>query len=226
MSERALERRLRAVARALDADAPAFDPALLPVRRRVQPAAVAIAVVAALAAVGVAPTAVAAFDDLFGVDAVSELGQPPPDVVPPILGRRVALADARAVSPFALRALPSLGAPDAAYVRDDVTGGMVTLAYGQTLLTQWPWAAVRARVAVVPDRGVAERVTIGQAEGLWSSGAARGTYSLVGADGAIHRETFDVAGGALLWRDGDVALLLQGAGAKERAVRLAAQAKP
>ena len=175
----------------------------------------------------VAPAAVSALGDLFRVDSVPELG-PVSDVALPYQGRRVSLNEARATVPFQVRTIPSLGTPDAAYVRDDVMGGMVTLAYdgGQTLLTQWPSSDVDARVAIVPAYGTAEEVTVGSVRGLWIAGAARGTFTLVGADGTVHRELFDVAEGALLWRDDGLAFLLQGAATKATAAELAAAVRP
>jgi hypothetical protein len=186
---------------------------------------VAIAAAVALAGVTVAPAAVSTFGDLFRVDSAPELARAP-GTAGPHIGRRVPLNEARANVLFHLRTIPSLGAPDAAYVRDDVVGGIVTLAYGagQTLLTQWPSADVTARVTVVPSYGTAEEVTVGRFRGLWIAGSAQGTFTLVGADGTIHRELFDVAEGALLWRDGGVAVLLQGAGTQLAATRLAAEA--
>ncbi len=213
MTDRELELRLSRVARTLDADAPTVDSSLLVgnARRRPRPALVAVAVAAALAGVTVAPAAVSALGDLFRVDSVPELG-PVSGVALPYQGRRVPLNEARATVPFQVRTIPSLGTPDAAYVRDDVMGGMVTLAYdgGQTLLTQWPSSDVQARVAIVPAYGTAEEVTVGRVRGLWIAGSARGTFTLVGADGTVHRELFDVAAGALLWRDDGLAFLLPG----------------
>ena len=229
MTDHDLELRLVRVARTLDADAPAVDPTVLvqAARRRLRPALVATAAAAGLAAVGVAPAAVSALGDLFRVDSVPELG-PVTGAALPYQGRRVPMNEARATVPFQVRTIPSLGTPDAAYVRDDVMGGMVTLAYeaGQTLLTQWPSADVQARVAIVPTYGTAEEVGVGPVRGLWIAGAARGTFTLVGADGQVHRELFDVAAGALLWRDGGLAFLLQGAATKATATALAAAVRP
>ena len=70
-------------------------------------------------------------------------------------------------------------------------------------------------------RGTAEELEAGGLRLLWIAGAARGTFTLIGADGTEHREAFDVEDGALLWREGGLAFLLQGAGEKETAVRLA-----
>jgi hypothetical protein len=126
--------------------------------------------------------------------------------------------------PFRVWTIPSLGTPDGARIRDDVTGGMVTLVYenGAILLNEWRTTDVDARVALVPVRGAASDVTVGDLPALWIEGAARGTLTLVGADGAVHRESFEVGGGALLWRERGMTFLLQGPGSSEDATRLAA----
>jgi hypothetical protein len=98
----------------------------------------------------------------------------------------------------------------------------VVYAGGGVLLTQWRTADVEARVDVVPASGAADDVAIGGVPGLWIAGAARGTFTLVGADGAVHRESFEVAPGALLWQQDGMSFLLQGAGSANDAVRLAA----
>jgi hypothetical protein len=223
MAEHELELRLLATARALDAEAPAFDPALLRAasRPRFRPMLVAVAAVAALVGVTAAPGAFSALRDLFTVESVPELGAVPQGVAPSFLGRPVAADAAHAAVPFRVRTIPSLGAPDTAYVRDDVVGGMVTLAYGSIRLTQWRPADVHAGAAFVPATGTADDVMVGSLPVLWIAGTARGTFTLVGADGAVHRELFDVAEGALLWEQDGVALLLQGAGTRAEALRLA-----
>jgi len=229
MSEHELELRLREVARALDADAPAFDPVALraSARRRARHRWIAaLAVVAALAGMMAAPAAVSALGDLFDVDRVPDLGPVPSDVAPSFGGRQVDLAEAEQTVAFRVRTIPSLGEPDAAFVRDDIVGGMVTVEYGRTRLTQWAVADVNARAAVVPSSGTAEEVAVGGLRALWIEGTARGTFTVVGADGAVHRELFDVAAGALLWQDGGVAFLLQGAGTKDEAALLAAGVTP
>ncbi len=231
MSEQELELRLREVARALDADAPAFDPAALRAsarRRARQRWVAAIAVLAALAGAVAAPTAISALGDLFDVDEVPELGPVPYGVAQAFGGRQAQLAEARLTVAFPLRTIPSLGSPEATYVRDDIVGGMVTVTYddGRTRLTQWSVTDVSARAAVVPRSGNAEEITVGSLRALWIEGTARGTFTVTGADLAIHKELFDVAAGALLWQDDGVAFLLQGAGTKESAMRLAADVTP
>ena len=105
-----LELRLRKVACALDADAPAFDPTALraAARRRVrQRWVVALAVLAALAAGIAAPTAVSALGGLFDVDEVPELGPVPSDVAPGYGGRQAQLDEAQTTVAFSLRTIPS-----------------------------------------------------------------------------------------------------------------------
>jgi hypothetical protein len=227
MAEHELELRLRAVARALDAQAPTFDPALLRdvPRRRLRASVVAFAAVAALAGVAAAPAAVSGLRDLFGVEEVQELGPVAPDVAPPFEGRAVPPEAVQKDAPFRVRTISMLGAPDAAYVRDDIAGGMVTVGYrgGLILLTQWPADRVDARIAVLPASGRAEKTAVGRLPALWIEGTARGTFTLVGADGAIHRERFDVGAGILLWKQDGLAFLLQGAASKLEATRLAAE---
>jgi hypothetical protein len=228
MTEHQLELRLQAVARSLDSVAPAFDPSVLRdarprrVRRRVVGIAAALALVGALA-----PAAVSGLNDLFGVEKVEKLGPIPADVVGPLPlfeARSITLDDLDKV-PFAVHMLPSAGRPRAAYMRDDIAGGMVTLAYGDALLlTQWPDKRIDARISIVPTSGTAENVKIGKLPGLWIEGTSRGVFTLIGADGTVHKERFDVEKGALLWKRDGVALLLQGAGSEERATTLAAEA--
>lgn len=227
MAELELELRLHAAARELDQHAPAFDLGLLrpEPRRRIRGAVVAFACVVALAVVAAAPAAVSALLHLFDVDEVSELGPLTPGVAPPFAGRSVPVDAVQGSAPFRVRLISSLGAPDDARVRDDIAGGMVTIAYGggEILLTQWRTTDVRARITLVPVAGAAEDVTVGDLPALWTEGTARGTFTLIGADGAVHRESFEVGTGALLWNDGAMTFLLQGAGSKAEAVRLSAE---
>jgi hypothetical protein len=226
MTDQELELRLGAVARAIDADAPTFDVSVLRGasprfgRRRIVALAAALAIVGAAAA----PAAVSGLRSLFAVEKVEELGPLPPDVAPglPLFEAREVTLDALTGMPFAVHTLPTLGRPAAAYVRDDIAGGMVTLVYGdRLLLTQWPDKRVDARITIVPTNGHAENVNVGSLPGLWIEGTARGTWTLIGADGATHKEQFMVDKGALLWKDDGIAFLLQGAGSAAEATRLA-----
>jgi len=226
MSDRDLELRLIGVARELDRDAPAFDPARLPdTPRGRRGRLVAIVCVIALAAVAAAPAGVSALRHLFDVDEVAELGPLEPGVARPFVGRAIPVEMLEALAPFHVLTMSSLGAPDGARLRDDVAGGMVTLVYGRTLLTQWRTTDVDARIALVPAAGRAEDVAIGDVPALWIEGSARGTFTLTGADGTIHREAFEASPGALLWRVEGREFLLQGAASKEDALRLAAEVR-
>jgi len=230
MAEHELELRLRAAAHELDVQAPAFDLGLLrsAPRRRTRRRVVAIACVVALVGVAAAPAAVSAFQRLFDVDEVSELGPLADGVAPAFAGRSVPADAVQDSVPFRVRMIPSLGAPDDARVRDDITGGMVTIGYGggRILLTQWRTTDVSPRIALVPLRGAAEDVTVGDLPALWTEGTARGTLTLIGADGAVHRESFEVDTGVLLWKDDAMTFLLQGAGSKAEAMRLWADVEP
>jgi hypothetical protein len=227
MAEHELEHRLRAVASALDAQAPTFDPAVLrdAPRRRIRPTVVALAAAVALAALAAAPAAVSGLRDLFGVDEVKELGPVAPDIAPPFEGGQVPPHDLQKAVPFPVRTISALGAPDAAYVRHDIAGGMATVVYRdeRILLTQWPEARVDARIAVVPASGRADKTQVGRLPALWIEGTARGTFTLIGADGGVHRERFDVGAGVLLWKADGMAFLLQGAESRHDATRLAAE---
>ncbi len=227
MTEHDLELRLEAAARALDADAPAFDPARLrrAPRRGLLTTAVAFVAVAVLG-VATAPGAISGLRNLFGVDEVPELGPVPYGVAAPFEGRQISSEDVAEYPQFRVRLISSLGPPDAAFVRDDIAAGMVTIRYRKLLLTQWREADVDARLAIVPASSVAEEVEVGRLPALWIEGTARGTFTLVGADGTIHRERFDVDAGALLWKADGMAFLLQGAGTKDEATSIAARVDP
>ena len=230
MADHELEFRLARVARALDEHAPAFDTSRLASvprgRVRARARLVAFACAAALALGLAAPAAVTAIRDLIEIDMVTELDPVEPGVAPAFAGRSVGLEEARAWAPFRVRTISGLGVPTGAYVRDDVTGGMVTIVYAGIRLTEWPVRGVAARLAVVPVRGRAEDVGVGGVPGLWIEGAAQGTFTLVGADGAVHRERFDVGSGVLLWEQEGMAFLLHGAGSKADAVLLGAALEP
>jgi hypothetical protein len=225
MAERELELRLRAAVAELDARAPAFDAARLGSARprRLRRRVVVFACIAAVVGVAAAPAAISALRGLFEVDEVPALGPLEPGVAPPYAGRSVPVPAAQDSVPFPVRTIPSLGAPDEARVRDDIAGGMVTIVYRSKgiLLTQWRTTDVHARIALVPTAGKAEVVDADGRRALWIEGAARGTFTLVGADGAIHRESFEVGPGILLWRMDEMTFLLQGAGSKTDAARLA-----
>jgi len=217
MAERDLERRLAALAHSLDADVPAFDASILRrrgYRRPVAAVAVLLVVIGAVAA----PGALSGLRGLLGIDSVRELGPVAPDVAPAYLGTAVP------VESVAIR-IASLGRPDAAYERDDFAGGMESVVYGAIRLSRWRADGVAARVDVVRASGRAIDVTFdaGRIRGVWVEAPARGALTVTGADGARHRETFDVGAGALVWRDGGFAYLLQGASGEVAALELGSE---
>jgi hypothetical protein len=231
VAEHDLDLRLRTVAGALDPGVPAFEIGRLQAvpARHARSRVLALACVVLLAGVVAAPAAVSAIGDLFDVERVPAIGPLEPSVAAPYAGRSVPFDVARVETPCRVRSIASLGLPHDTRVRDDISGGMVTLVYrrdGWILLTQWRTADVSARVAVVPADGRAEQVVFGGVPGLWIEGAARGTFSLVGADGTVHRESFDVTSGALLWKRDGMAFLLQGAPSRDDAIGLAADVEP
>jgi hypothetical protein len=215
----AVERRLEAAARFLDADAPSFDPVVLiaPRRRRRLPL-LAFALVAAALALLASPAG-SALGRLLGlvdgveIRTVPALEPPPPGVAAPYRGVPAALGDALIVG--------ELGLPREIYRRIDIAGDVATLVYDGVVLAQWPVRDVRAEVAVVESTGRAEQVAVSGADGVWIAGEARGVYTFVGADGADHHESFAVTDGILLWQLGDTAFRLEGAGSREDTVRLA-----
>ena len=159
MSEHPLEARLRTVARALDADAPAFDPAVLRAAPHRHPRRTVIMLAAAALAVATAaPAAISALRDLFDVELVPELTVAP-NAVGPYLGPPVPFEVARTSVAFRVRTIPALGTPDSYHMRPDIKGGMVTVAYGgsRILLSQWHAADVGTRISVVPAGGLQTR---------------------------------------------------------------------
>jgi hypothetical protein len=225
MTERELEQRLVATARALDEYVPVFELARLQgrQRRQLRRSVVIIACAVALLCAIAAPAAVSAFEALFDVDRVPALSPSEPGVAPPFAGRSVPVDLLRFNVPFRVRMISSLGTPDEARVRDDIAGGMSTVVYEDEglLLSQWRTTDIQPRIALVPDAGHAEDVRVGPHSGLWIEGSARGTFTLTGADGTIHRERFEVSSGALLWQANGITVLLQGADSKSRAIGLA-----
>jgi hypothetical protein len=180
---------------------------------------VIIACVGAIAA----PAAVSAFKALFDVDRVPALSPHEPGVAPPFAGRSVPVDTLRFSMPFRVRMISSLGTPDEARVRDDIAGGMSVVYEDEgLLLSQWRTTDIQPRIALVPNAGHAEDVKVGPHPGLWVEGSARGTFTLTGADGTIHRERFEVSAGALLWQAGRMTFLLQGADSKPVAIGLGA----
>ena len=217
MTDRALEQRLFATANALDAVAPALDARRIVRPRRRLRWALAVALATVLVGAAVQPSALSAVARFLGVAQVDELA-PLEGVAPPLLGEAFPREGAQRFVDFRIRTISVLGEPRRFHARNDLVGGMVSVSYaGGIVLSQWSARDVAATVEVVPANGVAEDV----GSAVWIAGEARGTFAVTGADGARHREEFVVQSGALVWEHAGVGFLLQGAGSKADAVRLA-----
>jgi hypothetical protein len=222
-----LEARLRTAAAALDASAPPFDASVLaePPRRRVLLLAAAV-LAAVIAGVAAQPDARSAAERFLGITTVDKLGPPEANVAPGILGMEIAPAETIGLVPFPIRGVAALGPADHVYGRYDVDGGMVSLLWNDgVVLTQWQEALVDVHVTVAATGGEAEAVAVGARDAVWVAGEARGTFTVTGADGALHHEAFRASDGTLLWSKDGVGYLLQGAGSKERALQLAASVR-
>ena len=217
MTDHALEQRLYAAAHALDAVAPAFDARRIVRPRRRLRWALAVALATVLVGAAVQPSALSAVARFLGVTQVDQLA-PLEGVARPFLGEAFPREGAQLFVDFPVRTIAVLGEPRQFHARNDLVGGMVSVSYpGGIVLSQWSARDVAASVEVVPANGVAEDV----GSAVWIAGEARGTFAVTGADGALHREEFVVRSGALVWEHAGVGFLLQGAGSKADAVRLA-----
>ena len=195
-------------------------------RRRWWPrVAIPVAVVALVAAVPPARSAVLDFLGLGGetIERVPEAPTPPPTTTPLDLGTRVPLARGEPVP-------AALGRPDAVY--ED--GEIVTLLYrprpglpesehsgAGALLSRFPG---RTNVEFVrkmagPDTTV-ERVRVGGEPGFWLAGAPHGVLYEV-PSGEIREAPARLAGHTLVWRRGGLTLRLEADIPKERALAIA-----
>ena len=91
---------------------------------------------------------------------------------------------------------------------------------------RFPSREPATKVTIVPTSGVAEDVKLGRLPALWIEGTARGTFTLIGADGTVQRERFEVSPGVLLWKADGMAFLVQDAPSKAEALQFAARVDP
>jgi RNA polymerase sigma-70 factor (ECF subfamily) len=202
-------------------------------RRLQRELAIAGAVVLALAvALAVSPgarsAALSVLDRIPGltidrVDQVHEFGS---DVAGPYQGERVPLDYALMVTDFRPRGLDQ--PVHVAYTRNDVQGGMVTLAYASPAVsvTEWSAAPSSAAFEVLRDGATVEEVEIGGVPGVWIEGGARATYTFIGADGQRHHEALATDRPLLLWQRDGIAFRLEGAADRDLAVTLAEALRP
>jgi hypothetical protein len=79
-------------------------------------------------------------------------------------------------------------------VRPEGEGGR-RIVYDDVSLTQWAAAGSGAAYEVI-GVGV-ERVTVNGNDALWVDEPARAVYTFVGADGQLHKESYETAGRTL-----------------------------
>ena len=228
MAEHELELRLRAAARELDARAPSFDVGRLPADAApTDPRRIVVAwCCVAWPAVAAAPVAVSALRHLFDVDEVPALGPLEPGVAPPFAGRSVPVETVQASTPCRVQHDPvarraGRGPRARRHHRRD-GHARLRRRRADAVADDRRERAHRAR----PRPRKAEDVDVGDLPALWIEGTARGTFTLIGADGAVHRESFDVGPGVLLWGTTGMTFLLQGSGSQADAIRLAAAVDP
>ena len=199
-------------------------------RRRLIAVALAVLVVAVAGALAV-PSARTALLEWLGirgvrVDVVDRL--PPADVTARLdLGRRVTLAEARRIVPYELiPPPPSLGAPDAVFVRraPPAGSGQVSFLYGserrvRLLLTEFVGDIEPVLSKVVEEGATTERVRVDGEPGVWISGAHYVFY--LDENGAPVRERVRLADRVLLWEHDGLTFRLEGELTRERALRIA-----
>jgi hypothetical protein len=146
--------------------------------------------------------------------------------IPPFLGERVTLAEARRRVEFAIAWPRGEGEPDEVYVRDYPPGGAVTLVYGtaarpRLVLTEWRGRTtepVFLKTAAPATR--IEQVNVDVSPGVWLSGAPHTVVSAA-RDGDEYEETLWLAGNVLVWERGGRAFRLEADIGKDDALRLA-----
>ena len=195
--------------------------------------------VGAATALAVSPDARSAVLELLGLrGAQIERGEPTGTMdAPPLLGRRVTLAEAQRRAGFkpALPALPRLGAPlRAAFAPNVAPGGQVALTWGPRPGLSAPRAKgqpalvlteIRASLnpAIGKVAGVRTRiepVVIDGEPGLWIAGRSH-EFAYLTPDGTPRAQTSRLAGDTLLWQRGAILLRLEGAASKRAALTIA-----
>jgi hypothetical protein len=243
MSE--LERALVAIGRELDVpDAPDLvRPVLARIERAPRRAqrdgrrrlalAVALVLIAAVGAMLAIPDARSAFlrvitfggEEIHLVEELPEVSPDPGELdLDLALGRRVSLAEARAQAGFSLHELGD--DPDHVYVGDR---GTVWFLYGspdevRLLVAQTPRARIDEEYIVkkLATAGTAvDRFEMDGVPALFLSGEPH-VVALVDESGEVIHESTRLAQNVLLWEEGGVAIRLEGAFSKEKALELAA----
>ena len=216
--------------------APAHRP--VPLRRR-RFRTVALVAAAALVLGG---AAVAVRFAIRGVDVVTTPTPPPAPVAPPgeglALGDPISLDGARNAVPFPVRVPDALGEPGGVFLDHDVPDGRVTMTYAPSpdlpRDDRTGLGAIFMQFRGTIDEDVVltktfereppriERVSVGDAQGLWIEGAH--VLFLLDNEGRVREESVRIAGSVLLWQVGDVTLRLEADLDRDDAIRIAASA--
>ncbi|MPZ14855.1 MAG: hypothetical protein GEU73_10615 [Chloroflexi bacterium] len=154
------------------------------------------------------------------------------------LGEPVTLAEARSRVAYRVLVptLPELGAPDEVYVGEPPRGGQVALVYRErpgvplapetdigVLLTQFDGSLVIGQFGKGLGPGTQlEGVQVAGANGYWMEGAPHVVFRYQDGAGVVRSEPTRLAANVLLWQRGDLVLRLEGAIAKDQALRIAA----
>ena len=197
-------------------------------RPRTLAIALAILVVGVGAVLAVPPARTAILDWLgFGgveIRRVAELPQVPSEGRL-VLGERVSLERARALSEHPVLVPEEAGfeQPNAVYVDPFAPGRPVALVYGPLgrprLLVLEFRAAPLIEKAVLSETRV-ERITVGEAPGLWIEGP-RHEFFYRTLEREAMRDTQRLAGNTLLWMRGPLTLRIEGELSKAEAIRIA-----
>jgi len=215
-----LERDLRALAAYVDFPGernlwPGIEARLAQPPTRRWPRVVAIAVVAAAVAIGIAfavppaRSAILRFLGLEGVSIVRVEKLPPVDVSPPVIGISTTLSKAEQVLQFR-PLLPDVGKPDAVYL--DPSQQAVLLVYGKPLRLRLEETRLRVFEKLLTFKAQVERVTVNGGRGIW-----------IPASHVID-DFFSqprLSGSALIWEQGDAVFRLEGKLTKAQALRIA-----
>ena len=216
---------------------PVFQPVWVPV------AAALVALVVLLSGtLALSPTARRAVAGWLGLRGVRIQLSPGPSVSPlPLgtgldLGQKMTLEEAQTRVPFRILVphTPTLGPPDAVYLRSGYFDPQVTLLWharpglpkahetGEGLLLTEFRASIQADLIkkFVSEATVFEPATVNGGQGFWIAGAPH-ELAFVDKDGAVNEDTIRLAGNVLVWEQGKLTIRMEGRFSKEQALSFA-----
>jgi hypothetical protein len=214
-----------------------FQPVWVPV------AAALVALVVLLSGtLALSPTARRAVAGWLGLRGVRIQLSPGPSVSPlPLgtgldLGQKMTLEEAQTRVPFRILVphTPTLGPPDAVYLRSGYFDPQVTLLWharpglpkahetGEGLLLTEFRASIQADLIkkFVSEATVFEPATVNGGQGFWIAGAPH-ELAFVDKDGAVNEDTIRLAGNVLVWEQGKLTIRMEGRFSKEQALSFA-----